>query len=227
MAAVNVSEMRTAEAAALAAGWSEEALLDHAGERLGQAVGRFFPHPGTVIGYLGKGHNAGDTLVALRVLRDDLGWKIATRQAFPLDDCARLMIRKWQQLGLAASLDHAPSALDLPAPLVLLDGLLGTGSRGTLSAPLLALAAEMAWLRHESGAQIAAVDQPTGMDADTGVSVPGGVTADITFMIGNAKRGLLTGHAAHATGALALVQVDPLTTGATLESTVIDRRYRL
>ena len=212
MATVTLSEMLAAEAAALADGWTEERLLDLAGERLGRALGRFFPTPGTIVAYLGKGHNAGDSLVALRVMRDEFGWQIATRNAFGLEDCAPLTRRKWQQLGLAAPLEQAPAWRDSEGPLVLLDGLLGSGSAGALREPLLSLAAEIEWLRHHAGARVAAVDLPSGIDADTGVSSAGGVTAAITFMIGNAKRGLLTGHAAQVTGALALIPIEALTT---------------
>lgn len=215
MAAVTLSGMFTVEAAALAAGWTEERLLDLAGERLGRALGRFFPHPGTAVGYLGKGHNAGDTVVALRVLREQFGWNIATRNAFPLEDCAPLTRRKWQDLGLGAPLDRAPAWRDLEGPLVLLDGLLGSGASGPLRDPLLRLAAEMNGLRQHAGARVAAVDLPSGIDADSGVSSPGSVTADITFMIGNAKYGLLAGHAADATGALALVPIEVLTSCTT------------
>lgn len=211
MAAVTISEMLSVENAALGQGWTEEKLLDLAGERLGRALGRFFPTPGTAIGYLGKGHNAGDTLVALRILRDQFGWKIAARAAFPVDQCAALTRRKWEELGSETALDQAPTWRDLDRPLVLLDGLLGTGSRGAMRDPLLMLAAEMEWLRQHAGARVAAVDLPSGVDADSGVSSPGAVTADLTLMIGNAKRGLLYGHAANFTGALALVPVDPLT----------------
>jgi NAD(P)H-hydrate epimerase len=211
MATVSVSEMRAAEAAALEQGWTEERLLDLAGARLGRALGRWLPTPGTAIGYLGKGHNAGDALVALRVLRDEFGWKIAARNAYAPDDCSALTRAKWRDLGLASTMDQPPAWRDLDGPLVLLDGLLGTGTSGALRDPLLALAAEMEWLRQNAGARVAAVDLPSGIDADTGVSSPGSVTADITFMIGNAKRGLLAGHAANATGALALVPIDALT----------------
>ena len=211
MAALTLSEMLAAEAAALAAGWTEERLLNVAGDRLGRALGRFFPHPGTLVGYLGKGHNAGDALVALRVMRDQFGWEVAVRNAFPMEDSAPLTRRKWRELGLDAPLDQAPAWRDRDGPLVLLDGLLGSGSTGALRDPLLALAAEMQWLRQHAGARVAAVDLPSGIDADTGVSSPGSVTADITFMIGNAKRGLLAGHAANATGALALVPIEALT----------------
>ena len=210
MAAVTISEMQAAEAKAISEGCTEEQLLDLAGKRLGRALGRFFPKPGMAVGYLGKGHNAGDTLVALGVLRDQFGWKIAARNAFPIPDCAPLTHRKWQQLGLVSPLDQPPAWREKEGPLVLLDGLLGTGSSGALRNPLLHLAEEMERLRHHAGARVAAVDLPSGIDADTGVTTPGAVTADVTFMIGIAKRGLLAGHAANATGALAIVPVDGL-----------------
>lgn len=211
MSAVTLSEMRAAEAAAIAEGWSEEQLLNLAGNRLGRALARFFPQSGTIIGYLGKGHNAGDALVALRILRDQFGWNIATRNAFQIEECAPLTRKKWFELGLESPLDHTPEWQDQDGPLILLDGLLGSGSSGPLRNPLLALAGEMQWLRENAGARIAAVDLPSGIDADSGLGSPGAVIADITFMIGNAKCGLLPGHAAHLTGALALVPVEPLT----------------
>src|SRR6187549_3595619 len=106
MAAVTISEMLAAEAAAKSNGWTEEQLLNRAGERLGIAIGRFFPHPGTVVGYLGKGHNAGDTLVALRILRDEFGWDIEARLAFPIMECAPLTRQKWDETGIRLPLDR-------------------------------------------------------------------------------------------------------------------------
>ena len=211
MAVVTLSEMLAAETVARANGWTEEMLLDTAGERLGLALGRYFPQPGTVVGYLGKGHNAGDTLVALRVMRDRFGWQVAARTAWPPESCAPLTQRKWRELGLAAPLGGMPAWRDAESPLVLLDGLLGSGSSGTPREPLLSLIGEMEWLRQHAGARVAAVDLPSGIDADTGEIFPGGVTADVTFMIANAKCGLLAGHAADAVGALAVVPVEALT----------------
>jgi NAD(P)H-hydrate epimerase len=214
MAAVTRSGMRAAELAALVAGWTEEQLLDLAGKRLGHALGRFFPHPGTAVGYLGKGHNAGDTLVALRILRDHFGWKIAVRNAFSIEQCVPLTHKKWLELGMNGSLDQAPPWRGLEGPLLLLDGLLGIGAQGALREPLLSLAAEMEWLRQRAGARVAAVDLPSGVDPDTGESTPGAVTADVTFMIGNPKTGLLLGHATNAGGALALVPLEILAVSA-------------
>lgn len=212
MGAVTIAETLEIEAAAKANGWTEEQLLDLAGERLGRALGRYFARPGTVVGYLGKGHNAGDTLVALRVLRDQFGWKIATRNAYPMAECSPLTRNKWDQSDIRLSLDRAPRWRDLEGPLVLLDGLLGSGASGVLRAPLVQFAMEMAALRQQAGARIAAIDLPSGIDPNSGRIFPETVIADITFMIGNAKRGLLNGHAAAATGALALIPVEPLTT---------------
>jgi NAD(P)H-hydrate epimerase len=210
MAAVTRSGMRAAEAAALTAGWTEEQLLDLAGTRLGHALGRFFPQRGSVIGYLGKGHNAGDALVALRVLRDHYGWQIAARSAFAIADCAPLTQDKWRESGIAAPLHGPPPWRDLKRPLLLLDGLVGIGTRGALRDPLLKLAAEMEWLRQHAGARVAAVDLPSGVDPDTGESTPGAVTADITFMIGNPKTGLLMSHAVNSVGSLAVVPLEIL-----------------
>lgn len=211
MAAITIAETRAIESSALAAGWTEEQLLNLAGDRLGRAIGRYFPKPGTVIGYLGKGHNAGDALVALRILRDEFGWNIRTRNAYPSDECAPLTRKKWQELGVTSPLDQAPGRHDLETPLVLLDGLLGSGTSGALRAPLVQLAGEMAALRQRAGARVAAVDLPSGIDPDSGRIFPDTVVSDVTFMIGNPKLGLLYGRAAAATGALALVPVEPLT----------------
>lgn len=210
MGTVNCAEMRAIERAAMDSGWSEECLLDLAGTQLGHALGRYFPHPGTAVGYLGKGHNAGDALVALRVLRETYGWQVAARCAVEIESCAPLTRRKWQELGLSAPLGNPPPHPRMP--LVLLDGLLGIGASGPIRGPLAELAAEMERLRQKSGAVVAAVDLPSGLDPDSGFSDAGGVTADITFLIGNAKSGALHGSAANATGALALVPVEPLAT---------------
>jgi NAD(P)H-hydrate epimerase len=211
MSALTIAETLAGEESAKLDGWSEERLLDLAGERLGRAIGRFFRSSGTVVGYLGKGHNAGDTLVALRVLRDDFGWDIAARTAYPLSECAPLTRKKWDETGIPRPLDRPPERDDFKSPLLLLDGLLGSGSRGDLREPLLPLAREISTLRRQAGARVAAVDIPSGIDPDSGRISQDTVLADITFMIGNAKIGLLGGQASNATGALAVVLVEPLT----------------
>lgn len=88
--------MRVAEEAALAQG-QVEALMNQAGAGVAQAVEKFFPKPGKCIVFLGKGHNAGDALVAAERLRR-VGWEIEVRLAFKLEDCSELMRKKLEEL---------------------------------------------------------------------------------------------------------------------------------
>src|SRR5947209_16937395 len=89
--------MRAAEQAAFARGVQVEALMDKAGTGVTQAVTKFFPKPGKCIVFAGKGHNAGDALVAADCLRR-LGWKIEVRLAFKENDCSELMRKKLENL---------------------------------------------------------------------------------------------------------------------------------
>jgi ADP-dependent NAD(P)H-hydrate dehydratase / NAD(P)H-hydrate epimerase len=211
MSAITAAAMRGLEQAAMARGWSEESLMDLAGRRLASAIAAFFPVPGHIVAYLGKGHNAGDALVALRWLRDGFGWTISARSAFAIEETAPLTRRKWSEVEPLSRHADAPLAADVARrPWVLLDGLLGIGASGPLREPLLSLAMEMVRLRETAGARIAAIDVPSGTDPDSGEIFPGAVTADISFMIGAAKQGLLKATAAAATGALAIVPIEPL-----------------
>lgn len=91
------AQMQAAEEAAFASGVQVEALMDKAGAGVAQAVTKFFPKPGTCIVFTGKGHNAGDALVAAEHLRR-LKWKIEVRLAFKPEDCSELMRKKLENL---------------------------------------------------------------------------------------------------------------------------------
>lgn len=205
MRAVTVSDMQAAEEAARAAGVTEEQLLWAAGRELGHAIARQFPQAGHAVAYLGKGHNAGDALVALQVLRDHYGWRVGARAAFGIEAWAPLVRAVGQALAPAEWLSAAPTPPPDGRPRVLLDGLVGLGSRGGLREPLARMAREIAHLRCQHGALVAAVDLPSGVDPDSGEAAGPHVTADATFLIANAKAGLLTARAADAAGALVLV----------------------
>ena len=91
------AQMRAAEEAAFAQGVQVEALMNQAGAGVAQAVAKFFSKPGKCIVFAGKGHNAGDALVAAERL-GRLGWKIEVRLAFKLEDCSELMRKKLEEL---------------------------------------------------------------------------------------------------------------------------------
>src|SRR5436190_21729358 len=94
--------MRDAEEAAFARGVEVEALMDQAGAGVARAITKFFPRPGKCIVFAGKGHNAGDALVAAECLRRR-GWKIQVRLAFKESDCSELMRKKLDALRCAPS----------------------------------------------------------------------------------------------------------------------------
>jgi NAD(P)H-hydrate epimerase len=91
------AQMRDAEQTAFASGVQVEALMDKAGAGVAHAVTKFFPNSGTCIVFAGKGHNAGDALVAAEHLRR-LRWKIEVRLAFKQEDCSELMRKKLENL---------------------------------------------------------------------------------------------------------------------------------
>ncbi|MDP4721057.1 MAG: NAD(P)H-hydrate epimerase, partial [Akkermansiaceae bacterium] len=204
MAAVSVAEMRRIEADAMRAGVSEAQLMNMAGVALGRAMGLMFPEVGRAVAFLGKGHNAGDALIALRVLRDEFGWETGVRAAFPQEEWAELTLAQWDE-GLEME--------DRGGNLLLIDGLLGIGAKGVPRGRIVELIGEMNGLRATKGARVAAVDVPSGVDPDTGEIYEGAVRADVTFMIGAAKVGLLLGTATNAVGAISLVEVDGLAGG--------------
>ncbi|RYD62263.1 MAG: NAD(P)H-hydrate epimerase, partial [Verrucomicrobiaceae bacterium] len=203
MSFVTGAAMRSLEEAAFRRGVSAELLMDLAGEGIARRLIDHFPQPGRAVAYVGKGNNGGDALVALRHLRE-AGWQISLKSAYPETEWGVLPRRKRRELG--ESLDsRIPEG---PGPLLLLDGLLGIGARGALREPLARLAEEMAWLRDSHGAIVAAMDLPSGIDADTGEGQ--GVVADLTITVGVAKLGLSTLPGITSAGRLLLVPLADL-----------------
>lgn len=202
--------MKALEAAAIAAGASEEELIDQAGRSLAHAVAALFPHAGKAVAYLGKGHNAADAAVALRILRDEYGWQAGVRTGFAEERWSPLLEKKFRQLA-EGPLSLEATALFNPAKAlpVLLDGLLGIGAQGELRSPLRELAEEMNRHRH-CGAKVMAVDVPSGLDADSGLPGENGVIADLTITLGSVKRGLLKATAVERVGALMWMPLESL-----------------
>lgn len=210
---VSAAAMRTAEEAAFAGGVEVEALMDRAGAGIARTVSKFFPEPGKAIVFAGKGHNGGDALVAAALLKQ-AGWEIDLHLIFPEEDCAELTRKKIEDLreaecgsGLCAATVGAQRPLP---PLVILDGLLGLGSKHLLREPVRTAAQEINRLRREENAFVFAVDLPTGLDGDNGDRDPDCVAADFTITIGFAKHGLVADHVVDLVGRLEIVPLADL-----------------
>jgi NAD(P)H-hydrate epimerase len=201
--------MRAAEEAAFARGVEAEALMDRAGAGIAAVVQQFFPQPGEAIVFAGKGHNGGDALVAGAKLKQ-AGWEIDLRLVFPENDCAALTRKKledYRRGELPLRQGHAEAR---PSGLIVLDGVLGLGSKHLLREPVRTAAQEMNRLCQEQKAFVFAVDLPTGLDGDTGETDPDCVVSDCTVTIANAKHGLLADGAINFVGRLEIVPLREL-----------------
>jgi hydroxyethylthiazole kinase-like uncharacterized protein yjeF len=205
---VTCRQMQETEERAFANGVSAAALMDEAGHGIAQVVRQFFPVPGTLILYLGRGNNAGDALVAAQDLQKD-GWLVQARLAAPVERFKPLPLKHWHALSGIEHLNGAPCAIT-KAPLVLLDGLLGVGSQGALRPEIQVLAKEMNALRFSHGAYTLSIDLPSGLDGDAGVPEKDCVIADVTATVAVAKQGLVADMAVNHVGRLAVVPLPAL-----------------
>ncbi|PYJ42950.1 MAG: NAD(P)H-hydrate dehydratase [Verrucomicrobia bacterium] len=101
---------------------------------------------------------------------------------------------------------------------IVLDGLLGLGSKPPLRDPILAACRETNRLRREQGAYVFAIDLPSGLDGDTGAADQDCVVADFTVTIGAAKQGLVADDALNFVGRLAVVSLPELSLPDTEET---------
>src|SRR5262249_10115217 len=204
--------MRDAENAAFARGISAEHLMNQAGSGIAETVQRFFPRPGYCLIFSGKGNNGGDALVAAAILKR-AGWHTDVHLSFPESECSELLRKKiteFRDTPAVAAAVSAAKASDTPTPTVILDGLLGLGSRPPLRDPVLAVCREINRQRRERSACVFAVDQPTGLDGDSGKADSDCVVADFTVTIAATKRGLVADDATNFVGRLEVVPLSDL-----------------
>ena len=190
----------------MARGVPADLLMESAGAKLARCASQFFPRPGLVVCYAGKGHNAGDAFVAARHLAE-AGWRVLVRSPFRKTDFAALTRAKLDLLGADILTRPLEPSVPLDGPLLLLDALVGLGAAGNLRDPLAALAEEINGLRRASGARTLAVDFPSGLDVETGMPGNPCVQADITATVGFAKKGLVADAATNFVGRLAVLDI--------------------
>jgi ADP-dependent NAD(P)H-hydrate dehydratase / NAD(P)H-hydrate epimerase len=211
---VTSAQMRDAENAAFARGISAEHLMNQAGSGVATVIQQFFPRSAYCLVFSGKGNNGGDALVAAAHLKR-AGWHTEVHLSFPESECSELLRKKITEFrdtppAAGAAVSAADLSGTLPYSTVILDGLLGLGSKPPLRDPILAACREINRLRRQHNAFVFAVDQPTGLDGDSGNADPDCVVADFTVTIAAAKRGLLADDAINFVGRLEVVPLPDL-----------------
>lgn len=180
VAALTAEQSAALDLRAHGRGVPEPVLMENAGRSAALVLQSLHPD-GKVVGAVGPGHNGGDALVLLRTLR-----------AWGRDVSAHFVGDPARHGHLAHSfeiprLDDDAFERTVPGVGVLVDGILGTGSRG---APRREAGNAIRGLMG-AGRPVLALDLPSGVDPDTG-AVPGdAVRADVTVCFGAPKRGLL------------------------------------
>lgn len=206
---VTSEEMLRLEERAFARGVSAQDLMEKAGIGISRVVTQFAPQPGILVLVLGKGNNAGDALVAARELVE-LGWKLKVRRVYDVDDFKPLPRLHWD--SLAGKLEEVTDLAELerePGNLVILDGLLGIGTRGKARGKLAEVIEEVNQFRKRRHAMVVAMDLPSGLEgflSDSGVCI----NADVTATVGVVKSALLEDAATNLAGRLALVELPEL-----------------
>ena len=180
---VTAEQAMAREAAAIASGIESYALMRAAGEHTARVILERVPEVrvGGAIVIAGTGNNGGDAwVVAGTLARAGCAVTVDSLGAPKSDDAQRA------QREAQTALDHVGRA---EWPAVVVDGILGTGTRGDATGEAAEAIRRVAEARAR-GAVVVALDVPSGMDATTG---GGGavVRADITCTYGTLKRGLL------------------------------------
>jgi hydroxyethylthiazole kinase-like uncharacterized protein yjeF len=203
---LTASEMQELEQRAFAEGVDQEGLMDLAGIGFAREILHRESRRGICILYLGKGNNAGDALVAGSVLQN-AGWSVLARFSDSPEKLGPLPRKKLRAFG-SSPRQFQGTGISRKLPVVLVDGILGIGSRPTLDPGLKAMTQEMNRLRSSLGAKTYAVDVPTGV-TEEGVDADA-VIADLTVTIGFPKKCLFRDDATNFVGKIQLVLLDAL-----------------
>ena len=184
-------EMRALELNAEYLGVSQLQLMENAGHNIALEIASRFKPDKSVAIFCGLGGNGGDGFVAARHL-SSMGFKVTVILAGKAEEIShKAALENWNALQfLKESIsihEVCDSSLipDVTAEIVV-DALLGTGTKGKLKPPISQLVEKINAL----DAFRLAVDVPTGIDSDTGEILGTAVKANLTITFHKTKKGL-------------------------------------
>lgn len=187
------SDMQTIENNAEYYGVSLLQLMEAAGRNVSEEIAARFKPKKTKIAILcGSGGNGGDGFVAARYLKC-LGFKVevilSTRASNITHESAKKNWVALQPLKNTIQMREVKDSALIPDfdADVVVDALLGTGSKGKLRPPILQLVQKI----NSMNAFCVAVDVPTGVNSDSGEVLGDAVRADLTVTFYKSKPGLL------------------------------------
>lgn len=214
MKLVSVSEIKAIEQEADAGGLTYAQMMENAGRGLAELVNDLKTDNDLdeVIGLVGSGNNGGDTLVALSYLAR-AGWRARAYCVKRRTKNDPLIARLEKSGGEVLCSEDDDEFLALGAFLgsadILLDGLLGTGTRLPLKPEIASVlsAARNVLDAMDEPPFIIAVDCPSGVVCDSGASADECLAADLTVTMAAVKQGLLRMPAFDLIGDLEVVDI--------------------
>ena len=184
-------EMRALELNAEYFGVSQLQLMENAGHNIALEIASRFKPDKSVAIFCGLGGNGGDGFVAARHL-SSLGFKVTVILAGKAKEIShRATLENWNALQFLKEnvsiheVDDSSLIPDVTAEIVV-DALVGTGTKGKLKPPISQLVEKINAL----DAFRVAADVPTGIDSDTGEILGTAVKANLTITFHKAKKGL-------------------------------------
>ncbi len=182
-------------------------LMERAGRGVAEVVVNRLRPPDRVLIVCGKGNNGGDGLVVARLLSRK-GFDVTVALVEPRSRLKGDAAHQYERL-----IRESPTVNIVPVKKeigqrqkkysVIIDAMLGTSSRGPLTAPYRSAVRRCNALL---GWKIA-IDLPTGMDGETGECGKETFRADVTVAISHPKIGFFRGRAAELTGEIVTVDI--------------------
>ena len=210
MKTVSAAEMRELDRRTIENGVTGEELMRRAGQGVADVARDALTGRGgqSILLIAGTGNNGGDVFAAATELsQTDLDievWLCGSQSQVKGD--AQLHLKKMVRAGIIPK--EVRSANDLipkTDPDLIVDGLLGTGSKG---APRGFMGSLIEWINAEGQhAFVLAVDIPSGIGADSGIADGPAVRADMTLTIGLPKTGLIRPEALPYTGSVEVIDI--------------------
>jgi len=210
MKLVTVSQMQAIEKEADAGDLSYDQMMENAGQGLADIVLEIFEGDleSEAVGLVGPGNNGSDTLVALAALAGE-GWKT---RAYLVKRKKDELVKRFTEAGgeiIAGESAFEQLAEAIGTADVLLDGVLGTGTRLPLKKDVAELLSEVNDILDglDEFPLVIAVDCPSGVDCDSGEVADETIAADLTVTMAAVKQGLLKLPAFEYVGDLEVVDI--------------------
>jgi NAD(P)H-hydrate epimerase len=212
MKIVSVAQMRDLERRCNQAGISNATLMENAGRAVAREISRFSGGLGgkRVLVLCGPGNNGGDGLVAARALADGGAAVTAYLAGNRGEDDHNLLLLRERPATVIFATDDPESALlknATSAADIILDAVFGTGKTRAIDDIYARVLNDTAEVAQYGRQVIAALDNPSGLDCDTGEADPACLPADYTITLGFPKHGLFNFPGAALVGELITVDI--------------------